>query len=262
MKRYLFLILLVFFITIIVLGNYVMSARITLKGQNLNSKTKESFEIYTSNTILNTEEKLTESSSTLIIENSTQNTTNTEIINEDISSNININNEQSQIIKSNYGFLILPEQVSLNLMQTAESEIIKLPTNVVNAFSSDGWTINLTNDNIATKYFGGTYSNVLGATKIDSKQIIIQNRKSCIRKSVAHEMGHYLDWHFSFPSLRDEFRKIYNQEIDTFKSKISNSSAVRDEKEFFAHTFYYLIKDPSKCTPMAAQYVQNYVNNI
>ncbi len=314
MKKYLFLILLVFFITVIVLGNYVMSVRTTLKDQSLNSKTKESFEIYTSNNILNTEEKLTENN-TLAIENleqinqsssetsnedsvqsssensqdikiadskenlvqnqipetnensnkeenSTQNIINEEVVNEEISNSITPSYEQSQIIRSNYGFLILPEQVPLEILQTAESEINKLPPNVVNAFSSNGWTINITNENIASKYFGGAYSNVLGATKTDSKQIIIQNKKSCVRESVVHEMGHFVDWYFDFPSLSDEFWEIYNQEVDTFKSRISNSSSVRNEMEFFAHTFYYLIKDPSKCTPMATQYVQNYINNI
>lgn len=324
MKKYLFLILLVFCITIVILGNYVMSVRTTLKDQSLNSKTKESSEIYTSNTLLGTEEKLTdnkinsenleenvqnsnETSNEDLIQNSSEssqdvekqnlnsnenliqneipktnenqeqilqnivqpleNEKNDEVVdtnvqNNNVSTNTTTIAQQVQPVKSNYSFLLTPENVTADILNSAENEIGVLPQNVVNAFNRDGWSINITNDNIASKYFGGSYSNVMGATKMDSKQIIIQNKKSCVQSSVVHEMGHYIDWHFNFPSLSDEFWEIYTQEIGTFKSRIPNSSAIRDEMEFFAHTFYYSVKDPSKCTPMALQFVRNYVNNM
>lgn len=306
MKKNLFLILLVFCITSIALGNYVISVKTTEKGQNLNSKTKESSEIYTSNTSLNTKEELT--NNTIISMNSeekVQNISNENLIqnanseeenldsiknlnqneipqtNENINEittsqvvekeenintvNSNVNNSNAmpiEPIKSNYSFLLMPENATSDILKTAESEISRLPQNVLNSFINDGWTINITNDNIASKYFGGSYSNVMGATKMDAKQIIIQNKKSCVQASIIHEMGHFIDNYFDYPSLSDEFWEIYNSEIDTFRSRIPNSSAIRDELEFFAHTFYYSVKDPSKCTPMALQFVENYVNNM
>ncbi len=306
MKKNLLLILLVFCITSIALGNYVISVKTTEIGQNLNSKTKESSEIYTSNTSLNTKEELT--NNTIISMNSeekVQNISNENLIqnansedenldsiknlsqneipqtNENINEittsqvvekeenintvNSNVNNSDAmprESIKSNYSFLLMPENATSSILKTAESEISRLPQNVLNSFINDGWTINITNDNIASKYFGGSYSNVMGATKMDSKQIIIQNKKSCVQASIIHEMGHFIDNYFDYPSLSDEFWEIYNSEIDTFRSRIPNSSAIRDELEFFAHTFYYSVKDPSKCTPMALQFVENYVNNM
>ena len=64
------------------------------------------------------------------------------------------------------------------------------------------------------------------------------------------------------PSYNKQFKSIYKEEVNTFKSRIPNSGSVRDEQEFFASTFYYIFNDPSKCTPKAKDYVQNYISRL
>ena len=163
---------------------------------------------------------------------------------------------------SRYSFLLSSENVSEGNVKTAEYELDTLPQKMINAFKNNNWTITISNENISAKYFNGSYGNVKGVTLTAYNKIIIQNRTTSIQTSIVHEMGHFLDWYFNFPSLSTEFKNIYNAEVNTFKSRIPNSSCVSNEMEFFAHTFYYIIKDSSKCTPMALEYVRNYLNSI
>ena len=161
--------------------------------------------------------------------------------------------------ESNYSFLKISGNIDEENIRYAENEIKLIPSSLIATFSNDGWNIFITNENINQKYFGGSYDNVMGVTITGTNEIYIQNRKNSIQQSIVHEFGHFVDCINDFPSLNEEFSEIYNEEASTFKSRISNSSCVRDEMEFFAHTFYYLIKDSSKCTPRAAEYVQRYM---
>lgn len=302
MKRYLFLIVLVFFVTIFVLGDYAISVRLITSDQNVNSKTKEMYEIHASKVLSDTEDvKLTKGVISIgkiekrelpqfreqKIENLEEKTApkveEQKEIQEQVKPQEEVNQQEKIIqqeagkpeasveiepvvaqepIRVNYSFLIISENVSAENAKLAERELSRIPQNMLNAFMNDGWTMNVSNENIAQKYFGGAYSNVMGVTITDAKVIAIQNREKSIRSAVVHEFGHYIDCKFDFPSTSDEFYAIYEEEAPTFKSRIPNSGCVSNELEFFAHTFYYLITDPSKCTPRATEFVQRYMNSI
>jgi hypothetical protein len=152
--------------------------------------------------------------------------------------------------------------VSQSLINIANEELNKIPSNVLNKFESMGWHIYITDENIAKNYFDGVYSSVQGVTIYTERIILIENRESAIRNSVIHEMGHFLDSVTRYSSYSDEFNEIYNNEVNTFKSRIVNSSCVRDTAEFFAETFFYMYKNPSKCTEGAYNYVLEKVNSI
>ena len=243
MRKYLFLIILVLCITIGWLGNNTISVSLYLTDQDGDSKTKESTEIYTSNTLLDTEETK--------IEEQIQ----------DPNKEIEVDSIKEEK-KSIYEFLKFSNDIPYENIKTAEEQISKLPKNIVDRFYEKKWRKQITNENLSNKFFDGAYKTVIGVTVTASKQIYIQNNKNSIQKSLIHEFGHYIDWHSNYPSNNLEFKQIYNKEVKTFKSKITNSSCVSNEKEFFAHTFYYSIKDESKCTPRALELIQRYVNNI
>ena len=145
----------------------------------------------------------------------------------------------------------------------ANNEVNKLPSNLINKFISDGWHIYVTDENIAEVYFGGTYSSVQGATIYESKTIVLANNATYIQNSLIHEIGHYVDFcRGYFLSDTPTFESIYNLEVEYFKSRIVNSSCVRDQQEFFAEEFFYIYKDSSKCTEQAYNYISNVINSL
>lgn len=142
------------------------------------------------------------------------------------------------------------------------NELNKVPEKVINTFKKEGWNIYITGENLAQTHFGGKYSSVQGLTSYNKKEIIIENRPEAVRESTIHELGHFLDYYFGFISDSDEFTNIYNKEVDTFKSNITNSSCVRNKREFFAETFYYMYTDSSKTTPEARAFIENLINEL
>lgn len=149
--------------------------------------------------------------------------------------------------------------VEQKYVDEAEQELLKLPQKLVQTFIQNGWEIYITTENIAQVYCEGKFGNsVRGVTIYSKKKIIIEDRNDIIKSTLIHEFGHYLDHINNFPSLDNEFKQIYNEELNDFKSNISNSGCVFEERELFAEVFYYSIIDPSKCTPKALDYVQSF----
>lgn len=141
-------------------------------------------------------------------------------------------------------------------------QLNKVPKKVLDTFKKEGWNIYITGENLAQTHFEGKYKSVQGLTSYSYKQILIEDRPEAVRESTIHELGHYVDYHFNFISGSDEFKNIYNKEVETFKSNITNSSCVRSEKEFFAEMFYYIYTNPSKCTPEAKTFILTLVNKL
>lgn len=150
---------------------------------------------------------------------------------------------------------------SQSWVNKVNAQLAYVPENVKSSFVANGWHIYITTENIAQTYFSGIYNSVRGVTKYDEKFIKVETRNVAISSSI-HEMGHYVDFITGSPSLSAEFTNIYNEEVETFKSRIPNSSSVRNQQEFFAETFHYMCKNSSKCTPKAMEFVQRYVNQI
>lgn len=151
------------------------------------------------------------------------------------------------------------DQRYLNLLNT---ELNKLPSKALTRFKNSGWHIYVTDENIAKTVFNGKYKSVQGVTIYSDKTILIEARDVAIKESTIHEFGHFIDYMKDFTSDSKEFKKIYAEEVNIFKSGIVNSSCVRDEQEFFAETLYYIYKNPSKCTEKAYEYVNNIINNF
>lgn len=150
-------------------------------------------------------------------------------------------------------------QYSLNLLNT---ELNKLPRNVTDKFVKSGWHIYVTDENLSEKYFANKYNKVQGLTNYDKKTILIANNQRYIKESTIHEVGHFIDYYYGYISYEDDWIKIYNEEKDSFKKNITNSSCVRNSREFFAETVYYIYIDPSKCTPKAKKYINKLIKNM
>lgn len=152
--------------------------------------------------------------------------------------------------------------VDIYYLNMLNKELNKLPKSVLNSFKRNGWHIYVTNENIAKTVFNGRYKSVQGVTIYKDQVILIEAREAAIKESTIHEFGHYVDYITGFETDEKKFEKIYDEEVETFKSRIINSSCVRDEQEFFAETLYYMYKNPSKCTPQALEFVKNKLNTL
>lgn len=163
-----------------------------------------------------------------------------------------------QVIKTDYGIVQSIGKVDSDYINTVEENLKFLPSFLVDSFMEHGWEIYVTTEDIAHTYFDDKYLKVRAVTMYTNKEILIEDREEAVGLlTVAHEFGHYLDDLNGTPSWSDEFYEIYEEEVETFKSQISNSSCVSNEQEFFAETYGYLVVDPSKCTPRAAMFVQS-----
>lgn len=135
------------------------------------------------------------------------------------------------------------------------AQVNRIESSLLNKFTSSGWSIYVTGENLAKTHFGGKYSSVQGVTVYGSRAIYIEKRDVAIRESTIHEFGHYLDYSKGFISNKEAFKAIYNEEVATFRSRIINPGCVRDPQEFFAEMFFYMHTNPSKCTPKAKAFI-------
>ena len=145
------------------------------------------------------------------------------------------------------------DQTYLNMLN---NELNKLPQYLLKKFVSLGWHIYVTDENIAKTYFGGKYSSVQGVTIYTDKVILIEKRTTAIKESTIHEFGHFVDYASGFDSDSRYFMKVYEEEASLFKSKITNSSCVRDEQELFAEGFYYLFKNPEVVPTKTKKFIE------
>ena len=130
-----------------------------------------------------------------------------------------------------------------------------IPTWLLKSFIKNEWKILLTSKNVQ-EFMDRKWSNtsILALTDYRNKRIIISKRG--IHNSIAHEFGHYLDiTYVNKCSDTEEFKEIYNAEVEEFKRNIDNPNCVFSKEEFFAEAYYYSRVDDSKCTPRVLEYI-------
>lgn len=165
--------------------------------------------------------------------------------------------EARNSINTPYGII---ESVEANpeYVEIAEQQLLLIPPQLMKSFINDGWKIKMENADLGKKYFLDEGDTVRAFVNPNEKSIIIKNSENAAFFSVPHEFGHYLDIVMAYPSTTDEFKEIYQEEVETFKCQrdFGDETLLTDEGEFFAETFEYLLRNPSKCTPRAREYVQ------
>lgn len=127
------------------------------------------------------------------------------------------------------------EDVQNNIINYASNYWYIIPSNIRSEFIDDGWTIyiisNQLEDILNIDY------NILAYTNPDNKTIYIEDRQKAIRKSLIHEIGHYIDIRENYISDNDTFLNIYEKH-----SKYSNIADKElynnfSNKEYFAASF-------------------------
>lgn len=115
----------------------------------------------------------------------------------------------------------------------------KIPVDILSKLSEDGFVIGFTDT-----------LDVEGRIDYNNRIITIKNRKSLL-----HEIGHYVDFKCNRISDTDNFIKIYNQEkYNTYENEYNISS----NREYFAESFknYILYENKVKHkTPKTYEYI-------
>lgn len=160
--------------------------------------------------------------------------------------------------------LRLEGNISSSLVDYAYSYIDKLPANIRYAFVNAGWSICLTDTNLAQRFFAGQYSSVIGCTVYGDRTIYVKNSKYGISNAIIHEFGHFIDNYRGTVSSSEEFTSYYNSEKYSFieVNKLDDNST-SSTIEFFAEIFNQAILYPNSCSssaPNAYNFVMSQVN--
>lgn len=127
------------------------------------------------------------------------------------------------------------EDVQNNIINYASNYWYIIPSNIRSEFIDDGWTIYIVSNQLED-ILNIDY-NILAYTNPDNKTIYIEDRQKAIRKSLIHEIGHYIDIRENYISDSDTFLDIYEKH-----SKYSNIADKElynnfSNKEYFAASF-------------------------
>lgn len=137
-----------------------------------------------------------------------------------------------------------------------------LPSNVKTYFENSGWTMKIYS-NLANVF---NYSYRIKGNMSPSKHHIgIDNRDSAVI-SIAHEIGHFVDFTMNRPSKTSEFQDIWNEEMpnmmNTFGTLYANCSTVT---EYFAEAFENSVVYPYKMKlncPKTYEYIMVVIDNL
>ena len=175
----------------------------------------------------------------------TQINTNPEIF---TSSQLNIKKEQDKYTK------------------TLKETLITVPTNILNSFYKDNWSIILSDENLGKKYFNSPTYRVLAVTDSEHNLIEIEKNIKSIKSSTLHEIGHYIAHKTGRADKTDTFSSIYKKERNKFKSHESGTSySNQSPQEYFAEAFQEIILYPEEMAqqiPLTYKYIINLISYI
>lgn len=143
-----------------------------------------------------------------------------------------------------------------------EYNLSQLPEFIKERFKADKWKIYITNEEMAESglYWGlKDKSDIVGATSVIYKYIIIPNNDRSINMSVVHEMGHYID-KFKY-TYTNEWKQIYLKECDNYLREYARTNRI----EAFACEFMEFIQTPEELkekAPQTYKYIENIVNEL
>ncbi|GFI44353.1 hypothetical protein IMSAGC018_02034 [Lachnospiraceae bacterium] len=140
-------------------------------------------------------------------------------------------------------------------VDAVNQQLSAIPPYIQDAFVRDGWSIYVTNMNIAQTYYPGQFDMVMATTNYEERRILIEDRADAVYESPIHEVGHWFDLYLGFVSNSNLFAQIYNEESAAF-IQAYGTDCVRDEMEFFAEGFWYYIVNPDRLMSVSPQLYQ------
>lgn len=134
-----------------------------------------------------------------------------------------------------------------------------LPSHVRERIEDCGWQVVFTTDDFWSQY--GYTDVVVGVTDYQSQTIWVKASTSRLQVVIFHEIGHFVDWYWDFPSQTSEFTDLYNNERSGFNEyKSYDDHAQTAPIEYFATIWeqIYLAPDTESSAPESFAFVRQY----
>lgn len=136
----------------------------------------------------------------------------------------------------------------------------KVPVWLKKMFVEDGWKIIISAEPVSARF---ELKGAVGVALLNKKTIYLDNNHLEYEKTLLHELGHYIDWHYGNISLSDEFGEIFEAENGQYdKEHLNNGDyAISSEREYFAYAFFDIISGNPEFlanTPETYAFVEQY----
>ncbi len=137
-------------------------------------------------------------------------------------------------------------EVDSRYVDRCEEVLSRLPAQLRYLFTDYGWHFYVTDRDIAQTEFDGQYTSVKGVTDVQSLYIKVENRDSATDSpTILHEFGHFLDYCCNFPSEREHFISLMEQELDAAEDMGMRCNP-RNNEEYFAESFFWYLNNPQQ----------------
>ena len=155
----------------------------------------------------------------------------------------------------------IPENIPLNAGEFSgrtEYFVLKayseVPEGIRRAFEEQDWKITITNEPISSFSEAGIVGNINGLTQTKTKTIFLSD-KMAGANSLCHEMAHFIDYYYDWPSKSDEFLEIYKRESKVFRPLNSFDWDYQrsNPQEFFASVYAESVYYPLYCSYMCPE---------
>lgn len=130
-----------------------------------------------------------------------------------------------------------------HLRDAVQEYLNKIPKQLLNIFSEEGWTCVITNTRNLEKEYGYNFE-IYGLTDYNKKQIIVYATQDGINFSLSHELGHFLDCYLGNISNTQSWKYIYDR-FNTNRSYVDARyfSDKDTPAEYFANCFLLYVND-------------------
>lgn len=139
----------------------------------------------------------------------------------------------------------------------------QVPNWLKQKFVESGWTIEISAVPLNQRY--GYSISIAGVADYDARKIFIDNRMSPTRRAILHELGHFIDDLYGFPSYSSEFAEIFNAEKYSFVdcTSVGDGHETSSVSEYFASVFQNAIINGANCknqAPRSYEFVCRYMH--
>ena len=141
-----------------------------------------------------------------------------------------------------------------------------IPNWLKEKYINSGWNLVISGIPLKTRF--GYSVSIAGITDYEAKTIYVDNRKSPVnRGTISHEIGHFVDGVYNFPSLTNEFKELFQKEKNNFiyTGAVGDNHEKSNSMEYFASVFQDMITHNDRVKsqiPETYNFINHYINDM